>query len=161
MKKSTRKQVGHASLLLFIIYICILVYFVFFSDRYGRGTRFIEYRYNFKPFAEIHRYVTYNEHFTMENIITNLIGNVLVFVPVGFLVPIIKKEGVNVFTILRISFCMTLFIEVIQLAFRIGVFDVDDLIMNTAGGILGYVIFKMTQRWYRRLYLYKVRKNRR
>lgn len=161
MKKSTRKQVGHASLLLFIIYICILVYFVFFSDRYGRGTRFTEYRYNFQPFAEINRYVTYNDCFTTENILTNLVGNVLVFMPVGFLVPIIKKKRVYFFRILRVSFGISLFIEVVQLIFRIGVFDVDDLIMNTLGGILGYVAFKTTQGCYRRWLRYKRKKNRR
>ena len=36
---------------------------------------------------------------------------------------------------------MSLFIESVQLLTRVGSFDVDDLILNTLGGILGYVLF--------------------
>lgn len=161
MKKSTRKQLGYVSLLVLIVYICILIYFVFFSDRYGRVTGFTDYRYNFQPFAEINRYITYNDYFTWENLLTNLVGNILVFTPIGFLVPIIKKEGVNIFTIFRISFLLTLFIETVQLIFRIGVFDVDDLIMNTVGGVFGFILFKLIQWLYRKWLWYKIRKNRR
>lgn len=157
MKKSTRKQLSLVSLIVLIVYICILIYFVFFSDHYGRVTGFTDYRYNLKPFAEINRYLTYNHYFTWENLLTNLAGNILVFAPIGFLVPIIKKQGVNLFTIFRISFLLSLFIETVQLVFRIGVFDVDDLIMNTVGGVLGFIGFKVVQRLYRKWLWYKIK----
>ena len=158
LKVSTRKQLSLVSLIVLIGYICVLTYFVFFSDHYGRVSGFTDYRYNLIPFAEINRYLTYNHYFTMENLLTNLAGNILVFSPIGFLVPIIKKEGVNIFTVFRISFLLTLFIETVQLVFRIGVFDVDDLIMNTMGGVVGFVCFKLVQRLYRKWLWHKLKK---
>lgn len=158
MKKRTRKQLTLISLIVLIGYIGLLIYFVFFSDHYGRVTGFTDYRYNLMPFAEINRYLTYNQYFTWENLLTNLAGNILVFVPIGFLVPIINKKGANIFTVFGASFCLTLFIETVQLIFRIGVFDVDDLIMNTVGGVIGFICFKFVQRMYRKWLWYKLKK---
>lgn len=158
MKKRTRKQLSYVSLIVLIGYIGLLTYFVFFSDHYGRVTGFTDYRYNLTPFAEIKRYLTNHHYFTWENLLTNLAGNVLVFAPIGFLVPIIRKKGTNLFSVFRISLYLTLFIETVQLIFRIGVFDVDDIIMNTLGGVIGYLCFIVVQRGYRKWLWYKLKK---
>ena len=146
----TRKRLSGAGMLVFIIYISMVLYFVFFSDHYGRVTGFTEFRYNLTPFAEINRYLTYRESFTWENLITNLAGNILVFVPFGMLIPIIRRKKTGFFYIFFMTFLFSLFIESVQLITRVGVFDVDDLIMNTVGGILGYSVA-----WIGRLY-YKI-----
>ena len=160
MEIRTRKQLSLVSLLVFIVYICILIYFVFFSDHYGRTDGFSTYRYNLTPFAEITRYVNYADYFTLENLVTNLFGNVLVFTPVGFLLPIFRKKKANVFYVTVAAFLLSLFIETVQLTFRIGVFDVDDLIMNTIGGILGYIGFKVIQGIYRIYFRIKRKRQR-
>lgn len=71
----------------------------------------------------------------------NLAGNVAGFIPLGILLPILfwrKGKGLKtVFFIFLISFAF----ETIQLITGLGVFDVDDLILNTAGGIIGYLFF--------------------
>lgn len=149
MKVSTRKRLSGASTLVFIIYISMVIYFVFFSDHYGRVTGFTEFRYNLTPFAEIRRYLTYNELFTWENLITNLAGNILVFAPFGFLVPMMRRRKTGLFFIAFLTFSFSLFIETVQLVTKVGVFDVDDLIMNTLGGILGFLVFCMGKLWYR------------
>ena len=161
MEKITRKRLSKASLIVFILYISILIYFVFFSDRYGRLAGFSEYRYNLKPFMEINRYVEYKAYFTWENLITNLAGNILVFSPMGILVPIFMERRVGVLYIGGASFLLSFFIETVQLIFKIGVFDVDDLIMNTLGGIIGYIGYRIGKGIYRFFLRKKVLRERR
>lgn len=153
LKKNTRKQFSRAGVLVFIIYISILIYFVFFSDHYGRTTGFQDFRYNLTLFAEIKRYINHRDYFTWENLLTNLVGNILVFAPMGILIPIMRKKKTGFFTVLASSFFLSLFIETVQLVFRVGVFDVDDLLMNTIGGGLGYVLFLLGKLHFCRKYM--------
>ena len=152
MNQTTRKQLSRSGSLVFIVYICILIYFVFFSDHYGRATGFTEFRYNLTLFAEINRYLNNTEYFTWENLLTNLAGNILIFAPMGILIPIMRKKRTGVFTVTFSSFLLSLFIETVQLVSRVGVFDVDDLFMNTIGGILGYIVFRIGMAFLRRKY---------
>ena len=149
MELRTRKRLSGAGTLVFIVYISLVIYFVFFSDHYGRVTGFTEFRYNLTPFAEINRYLTYKESFTFENLITNLAGNILVFAPLGILVPIIRRKKTGFFSIFFLTLFFSLFIETVQLFTKVGVFDVDDLIMNTIGGVLGYILFCIAKVCYR------------
>ena len=149
MEIIARKRLSWAGALVFIVYISLVLYFVFFSDHYGRVTGFTEFRYNLTPFSEIHRYLTYREAFTWENLITNLAGNILVFVPFGILVPIIRRKKTGIFYVFFLTLFFSLFIETVQLFTRVGVFDVDDLIMNTVGGVLGYSIIWIGKVYYR------------
>jgi glycopeptide antibiotics resistance protein len=160
LEKKTRKHLGRASLIVFMIYIGVLIYFVFFSDRYGRLEGFSEYRYNLTPFLEIKRYLEFNEYFTWENLLTNLVGNILVFSPMGILIPIFMERKVGILYIGGASFLLSFFIETVQLIFKIGVFDVDDLIMNTLGGLIGYVIYRISQANYRRYLRRQIRKRK-
>ncbi len=148
LKVSTRKRLSGVSTLVFILYISLVIYFVFFSDHYGRVTGFTEFRYNLTPFAEIRRYLTYKEFFTWENLITNLAGNILAFAPFGVLVPLMRRRTGFWYTTF-ITLFFSLFIETVQLATRVGVFDVDDLIMNTVGGVCGYLTYRLIRLWYR------------
>ncbi len=157
MNVRTRNRLSKASTLVFILYISMVIYFVFFSDHYGRVTGFTEFRYNLTPFAEIRRYLTYKELFTWENLITNLAGNILVFSPFGFLVPMMRKKKTGLFAITFFTFLFSLFIESVQLVTKVGVFDVDDLIMNTLGGMVGFLLFEIG----RNLYQFTQRKRQR
>lgn len=148
-------------MLVFILYISVLIYFVFFSDRYGRLEGFVDYRYNLKPFMEIHRYLEYKDYFTWENLITNLAGNILVFSPVGILVPIFMERRVGLLYIGGASFLLSFFIETVQLTFKIGVFDVDDLILNTLGGVIGYLVYRIGKHFYRLYFRKKIQKEKR
>ena len=71
------------------------------------------------------------------------------FVPLGFLLPTLKKRGIVKVTAL--SFLTSLAIESVQLLYCWGAvsnrrtFDVTDLIMNTAGGLAGYVFFRLAR----------------
>ncbi len=131
-------------LTLFYVYLVMLLYFLFFSNRYGRTVRSEGYRYNLKPFDEISRYIKHRSSINMEYFLVNIFGNVLAFAPFGFLLPMIWKKLRHFLPAVLITAVFSLCIECFQLITRVGSFDVDDIILNTAGGIIGYVIFWFT-----------------
>ena len=78
------------------------------------------------------------------------------FFPVGMLVPLwraTKKTGC--IRIILYTFLFTLSIETLQLVTRVGVFDVDDLMMNTFGGLAGWICFRIVRMIYRRIRVYR------
>ncbi len=75
-------------------------------------------------------------------IIENLIGKIALFLPFGFLVPIIVGRRIKVLKLFLIGFLLCFIIEATQLMTRTGIFDVDDLMLNMIGIILGYSLFK-------------------
>lgn len=73
--------------------------------------------------------------------ITNLIGNIGVFVPIGFFLPLLWKDMPRK-KIVLIAFLGSLFIELCQLP-QARWTDVDDLWLNTLGGLLGYELYRL------------------
>lgn len=136
---------------LFICYLLVLTYFMFFSDGFGRSMH-EGYAYNLTLFKEINRFYTYRELIGMQSFLINIVGNVVCFVPFGFIFPLISKKGGKWYNTFLLSFLLSLGIETMQLVFMVGSFDVDDMFLNTLGGILGYicvVVVKMCRRKYR------------
>ncbi len=129
--------------MLFIIYIIVLIYFLLFSDGFGRGQAYEEMRYNLEPFFEIRRFIKYRKLLPTESVVLNLVGNVAAFMPFGMLLRFVRRQKTNAFAAFFYSFAFTFGIECVQLITRLGVFDVDDIIMNTFGGILGYMIYRI------------------
>lgn len=127
--KSSKKVVIYRELimLLFIIYILCLFHIVTFQDiNYGTN--------NFVPFKEIFRYDIGSAKF-----IKNIVGNIIMFIPYGFFASyFLKNRKFSTIGILAIIVSLT--IEIVQL--NIGrVFDIDDVILNTIGAIIGYLLY--------------------
>lgn len=113
--------------LISIIYLLCLFHVVTFQDvNYGVS--------NFIPFKEIFRYSIGSHKF-----IKNVLGNIMLFIPFGFLSSyLLKNRKFSIVTILTIIASLT--IETVQ--YYIGrVFDIDDIILNLLGGIIGFLIF--------------------
>lgn len=144
---NNKEKIKKAGWLLFILYIAMLVYFLFFSERYGR-TAGEEYRYNIVLFAEIKRFFKYRHLLSTESFLLNMFGNIIGFMPFGFFVPMLSKKH-SFWRILCLSFELTLAIEVTQLFLKVGIFDVDDLFLNTLGGVLGYLCYLVAHGIYR------------
>lgn len=143
MAKKQRKQKQFFHLLAqigFYIYVIVIFYFVLFSERYGRLSH-KTYQYNLELFAEIKRFIIHYKYFTFEELVTNLFGNIFAFSPFGYLLPFIRKKKTGIFSVLFCTFCFSLTIETMQLVFKLGVFDVDDLLLNTVGGMIGYGMY--------------------
>jgi len=99
---------------------------------------------NFVPFKTIHFYL-YLADINVNIRIENLVGNIIGFSPFGFILPLLLKRFQKLRKVTMATFFLSLTFEVIQLVFEFGSFDVDDLILNTLGGILGYIPFKILQ----------------
>lgn len=103
---------------------------------------------NLVPLKTISLYINFQGDISLQ--IINLVGNIVVFMPIGtFSLFFIKNT--SFYQVFVIGFCSTLFIEMMQLFLSInGVisrsFDVDDLLLNTIGVILGYYIGLMIKR---------------
>ena len=113
--------------LIFIVYILCLYHVVTFQDvNYGIN--------NFIPFKEIFRYPIGSSNF-----IKNVIGNITLFIPFGFFSSYYLKNK-KMLTPFILSLITSLTIESVQ--FYIGrVFDIDDIILNTLGGIIGFLCY--------------------
>lgn len=139
MNLKSKKRIRIVGKILFVLYIAFIIYFLIFSDWYGR-TDMQEYRYNLVLFREIKRFWEYRDQVGWFAMFTNLFGNVLIFVPFGFFMPMASKYR-SFFSTLFYSFGLTLCVETFQLITKVGSFDVDDLLLNTIGGVVGYIIF--------------------
>lgn len=145
-KKRSKEIILWGGRVLFFIYLMGLCYFLFFAENYGRTFGQNIYRYNLVPFREISRFWKYRRILGIYSFL-NLAGNVLIFMPAGFFIPILWKKKRSFLFTLCITFEMSLLVEALQLIFRVGSFDVDDLILNTLGGILGYLLLTILQKW--------------
>lgn len=135
-----RKKLRTLGKILSGFYILFLFYFLIFSDWYGRTGIMQEYHYNLELFREIKRFWNYREQLGVFVTATNLLGNVIIFLPLGFLMPMASKYRSFLATTVN-CLLLSLAVELFQLISRVGSFDVDDLLLNTIGGILGYISF--------------------
>ncbi|SHK27440.1 Glycopeptide antibiotics resistance protein [Anaerocolumna jejuensis DSM 15929] len=146
MKNVSNKLIMSVSRLLFALYLILLAYFLFFSEHYGRTIISGEYRYNLTPFKEVKRFIEYRNIIGPEGFIVNIFGNIFAFAPFGFVLPIISPDNRKLLNITLLSLEFSLTIELLQLIFKVGIFDVDDLMMNTLGGFLGGVCFILARK---------------
>ena len=129
------------SITICVIYIIALGYFLFFAESMGRTTRGDEYHYNLQPLFEIKRIWRSSHILGMKYVILNFAGNVIAFIPFGYLLPKMVKKKPRLFHTVLFSFEFSLLVELTQLISRTGSFDVDDLILNTFGGLIGYILY--------------------
>lgn len=135
--------------LISIIYIMCLFYVVTFQD-VSRSTS------NFTLFKEMFRY-----EFGTKLFFHNVIGNMLMFIPFGFLISYFLKLE-KPYSIIILSFITSVTIEVTQLL--IGrVFDIDDIILNVIGGFIGFLLFyilgkieKHLPNWLKKGWIYSI-----
>lgn len=153
MRKETKRRIRGAGKCLFVLYMGLLVYFLFFAESYGRVPDMTEeYRYNLKLFEEIKRFWIYRKEVGLLAMALNIFGNVVGFVPFGYILPVMNYRFQNVLLVTVNGFSLSLCVETVQLVFRVGCFDVDDLVLNTLGAFLGYVLFWLCNEIRRKLY---------
>lgn len=127
----------------FIAYLLLLGYLVFLSSYMGREGH-DTYRYNLIFLQEIGRFYYYGIRTgEWDLFLLNVCGNVAVFMPIGAFLPKLAKRCRNIFLTTLLSFELTWSIEIVQLVTKVGSFDVDDIFLNTLGGIIGYLLYMM------------------
>ena len=112
----------------FIIYILCLFQVVTFQDNNNISSN------NLIPFREMFRY-----DFGSRLFLKNVLGNIIMFLPYGFFTSYFLKEK-RLIPILALTVITSLTIESTQL--MIGrVFDIDDILLNIVGGVLGHYLY--------------------
>lgn len=145
-----RKKQRIAAWILFVLYVVVLFYFLFFAESMGRTYAEREYHYNLIPLREIKRFLVYADTLGTKAVTLNIFGNILAFVPFGFFLPIFSERCKKLGFIGLYSFELSIAVEIIQLITKVGSFDVDDIILNTVGGICGYFVYRITRTAYRK-----------
>jgi glycopeptide antibiotics resistance protein len=99
------------------------------------------YRYNLEPFKEIKRFWNNRDSLGVATVVTNLAGNIVAFAPFGFFLPILWKKGRNLFGCVLLSALFSLTVEAVQFFTKVGAFDVDDIMLNAIGGLMGWLCY--------------------
>ena len=81
-----KRKIQWGTMIFLCIYLLVLVYVCFLSEAYGRTELQNTYHYNLIPFREIIRFYTYRKNVGIEAFVLNLFGNVLAFMPFGFMI---------------------------------------------------------------------------
>ena len=131
---------------LLLVYICIIVVarFTFFPFSTVNGkiqplvfesTKVFPLRINWIPFINLLDYPSTSD------ILINLIGNITMFIPLGIVWPSVYKDLNKHWKILLAGIVFSLVIEILQLPFYDRVSDIDDLLLNSLGFIIGYLLY--------------------
>lgn len=75
----------------------------------------------------------------------NFLGNIILFIPIGFLLPLLFKRMEQFPYTVIVGLCISLFIEITQLPQNRSS-DVDDLWLNTLGALIGYIVYLMIKK---------------
>src|SRR5579864_1143496 len=119
--------------ILTMLYLAALTYLTFFARRRRHS---YEHEKNLIPF-QVFRDFSKISDIGVFNYFSNLIGNILLFVPIAFVFISIFRIC-KLSTILILSFLLSFTIELLQYIFEVGFADVDDIILNVTGAALGY-----------------------
>ena len=132
----------------FVIYL-IATFFILFLGQRGHWSNFSITEYalmqiNIVPFKTIIEYIHAILTGSMNVMIPikNLVGNLVLFLPMGIYLPLFFKKSRSFKSFLLIVFAILLSIELIQFITKRGAFDIDDLILNLSGASIGLAIWK-------------------
>ena len=136
---------------LLLVYICLVVVvrltFFPFSKVDGKvqpllfdAALILPFRLNLVPFVNLIDYEVRREA------LINVIGNSFLFLPVGIVFPIVYKKLNTPRKVIAAGVGTSLSIELLQLIFFDRVTDIDDLILNSAGYLLGYGIYLLVKK---------------
>lgn len=95
--------------------------------------------YNLVPFQTL---AIYLNDLSFGVAFVNIVGNIIPFIPMGFLIPMVFQSQRKMFRTMFTCLLIILSIESIQLFTYLGSFDVDDLILNMISCFFGFLLFK-------------------
>lgn len=127
----------------FAIYILLLILILF-------RTRHLERSVNLIPLRGIISFLSGNDLVSNKDnaavlhafAVSNLLGNIIIFVPLGVYLTLLNKNKMIWKNTLLIMIVSTL-VEICQVIFRFGIGDIDDIILNSIGGLVGILIYRL------------------
>jgi glycopeptide antibiotics resistance protein len=126
---------------IFLLFVIVVVKFngslVELKDRIHTFSSEDARNYNLIPLANIKIQLT---HISKWWALRQILGNIVPFMPFGFLLPIVYSKINSFFKVFITGILSILFIELFQLFTNVGSFDVDDILLNIVGIMCGYVV---------------------
>jgi glycopeptide antibiotics resistance protein len=136
--------------MLLLACLAVLAKFILFKKSPGYYKRYFQYEFarykisegkkraNMVPFKTIK--LMQSDRLSEEYRTDNIAGNIVGFIPLGILFPLLFVGLRRLWRTVLMVFLVSLGFEVTQLVTGIGIFDIDDLILNVSGGIIGYLL---------------------
>lgn len=139
---------------LFVLYAGLMLWLLFARspgwDSDYEYRELLRMKTNLTPFFTINNYLNVLQNYPDSpeygKCLIELFGNVLMFVPAGWLLPKLFAPMRKFFYFLLTCLLAITFVEALQLLTLLGRFDVDDIILNIAGMLIGYIIYAITQK---------------
>ncbi|MFO7637336.1 MAG: VanZ family protein [Clostridia bacterium] len=126
--------------MIFIVYMLVLAYLLFCrTEDYGLGGYAL---FNLVPFRTVTRYLGSMGPGNWLVPVANLLGNVILFIPVGMLLPYAVRKTDSWKAMAAVALLFPMVVETLQYVTRTGILDIDDVMLNAMGIILGYLIFR-------------------
>ena len=94
---------------------------------------------NLVPFRTIETYIS---DLSFRIAFMNILGNIIPFIPMGFLIPMGFPSQRNIIKTMISCFLLILSVEILQLVLFLGSFDIDDIILNLLSCFIGFILFK-------------------
>lgn len=100
---------------------------------------------NFIPLKSIFEFLFKSQNIRIS--VENILGNIIAFAPFGFLLSVLTDRMNKFKFVILSSFILSLVFEIIQLLTALGDFDVDDILLNVLGAVLGYLFYQIFTRF--------------
>ena len=128
---------------LLLLYLCVLLRITVFRSNFSLTGLFAGGSLQWVPF--------YNLYLAFINqglfyFLYLFLGNIIWFMPLGCLLPVLSGAGPRLPKLLLAGFCLSFLIELLQYVFGTGVSEVDDLLLNTIGTAAGYFLYRLMVR---------------
>ena len=142
--------------IMFLIYLILLITLTLFDPLWGRHgldkvintssfQYYIDHALNLVPFKTISIYIKnmYLDILTTENVMYNLVGNFICMMPLSIFLPLLFKCENNIKTFIKTIILIPIIIELIQFITTSGSCDIDDVILNSSGAIILYLLISI------------------
>lgn len=149
-KTGKRAYRSRALWVLLVYYLAILSVLLFFGGLF-HVDRAWGSAVNLEPFYTIRRFFIHYRRTGSLSSLSNLLGNIVILVPLGVLLPVMFRPLRRFWLTLPLLALFSVGVEVIQWRFGVGIADVDDSILNFAGAAAGYMVTRLCQMIFFRL----------
>ncbi len=131
------RKIHKGMLMLFVLYTLMMAYITIFSREEGHSTDILLSFDSFKEALETR---------SLEPL-QHVLLNAAMFIPVGILFPMIRPQKLARLTyVAPVGMMMTTMIEAIQMLLKKGQCDIEDIVANTLGAMIGYFLFMLVRR---------------
>ncbi len=143
MKRTNRFNTFMLYGIFLLLYILLFFYALIFKyispwELFSSDREYIR-SINIIPLYTVYSYLSGSLNVSPVIVISNILGNIILFIPLGIYLQLLKKNK-KIWISILIIFFITLFIEMFQFIFGLGAADIDDIILNCSGGLIGILI---------------------